>query len=202
MLTVRVLAGALVLTLAFAAPAQAGRSPVSDEPELSEARATRIFLAHPKIADWLARYPPDPATDADYEPERRSWEVKVWSGDAGQIAEGRVADDLRAVTEAWTGPQVAWKMARGSSGAFGGRTLNSPAVWLAFCAVFLLGLGDLRRPLSLRNLDLLALLSFSASLWFFNRGEIFTSVPLAYPPLAYLLARLAWIGLRGGARPA
>jgi hypothetical protein len=123
--------------------------------------------------------------------------VKVWSGEAGQIAEGRVGDELRVVLEAWTGPQVAWTMARGSGTAFGGRTLNSPAVWLAFCAVFLLGLADLRRPLSVRNLDLLVLLSFSVSLWFFNRGDVFTSVPLAYPPLAYLLGRLAWIGLRG-----
>ena len=53
------------------------------------------------------------------------------------------------MTEAWTGPQVAWKMARGRPGAFGGRTLNTWYVWLALCAVFLLGLADLRRPLSL-----------------------------------------------------
>ena len=50
-----------------------------------------------------------------------------------------------------------------------------------FCAAFLLGLIDFSRPLSWRNLDLLALLSFSVSLWFFNHGNIFTSVPLAYP---------------------
>mgnify|MGYP003693608763 CR=1 FL=1 len=68
-------------------------------------------------------------------------------------------------------------------GAFGGKKINSLPVWLAFCAVFLLGLADLRRPLSLRNLDLLALLSFSVSLWYFNHGDVFTSVPLAYPPL-------------------
>jgi hypothetical protein len=101
------------------------------------------------------------------------------------------------VTEAWTGPQVAWKMARGYDGAFGGREINSLPVWLGFCALFLLGLGDLRRPLSLRNLDLLVLLSFSVSLWFFNRGEIFTSVPLAYPPLLYLLGRMVWSAWRG-----
>ena len=29
--------------------------------------------------------------------------------------------------EAWTGPQVAWKMARGAEGAFGGKTLNGVA---------------------------------------------------------------------------
>src|SRR4029079_5090739 len=56
---------------------------------------------------------------------------------------------------------------------------------------------DLRRPFSLRNLDLLVLLSFSVSLWFFNRGDIFTSVPLAYPPLLYLLGRMIWRTWRG-----
>ncbi len=40
------------------------------------------------------------------------------------------------------------------------------------------------------------LLSFGVSLAFFNRGEVFRSVPLAYPPLAYLLVRTAWIGMR------
>jgi len=101
------------------------------------------------------------------------------------------------VTEAWTGPQVAWKMARGYPGAFGGKTLNRIGVWLGFCAVFLLGLVDWRRPLSLRTLDLLVLLSFSVSLWFFNRGDVFMSMPLVYPAFAYLLARMAWVGLRG-----
>jgi hypothetical protein len=89
-------------------------------------------------------------------------------------------------------------MARGTKGLFG-RTLNEAWVWWPFCAVFLLGLADLRRLRSLRNLDLLALVSFSASLWFFNRGDIFTSVPLAYPPLLYLLARMVWIGISGRA---
>ena len=56
----------------------------------------------------------------------------------------------------------------------------------------------MRRPLSLRNLDLLALLSFSVSLWFFNHGHVFASMSLAYPPSAYLLLRLTWIGARGG----
>jgi hypothetical protein len=100
------------------------------------------------------------------------------------------------VTEAWTGPQVAWKMARGYRGAFGGVEINRPLVWLLFCGAFLIGLADLRRPLSLRNLDLLALLSFSISLYYFNRGDIFTSVPLAYPPLVYVIARMTWIGAR------
>jgi hypothetical protein len=174
------------------------------QPRLTEAEATRIFVARGKVADWVGRYPKTSlVTDAAYEARYRDWEVGVWSGPAGEIASGRVDDRTGLVTEAWTGPQVAWAMARG--GGFGGKEINSKPVWLAFCAVFLLGLADLRRPLSLRNLDLLALLSFTGSLWYFNEGRIFTSVPLAYPPLLYLLGRAMWIGVRGrtraGSRP-
>ena len=122
--------------------------------------------------------------------------MKAWSGAAGQIAQAVVQDTTATVSEAWTGPQVAWKMARGREGSFGGKTLLKPYVWLAFCLVFLVGLADLRRPLSLRNFDLLVLLSFSVSLAFFDRGEIFSSVPLAYPVLGYFLVRSAWVGIR------
>src|SRR3712207_6375809 len=41
-----------------------------------------------------------------------------------------------------------------------------------------------------------ALLAFAVSHIYFNQGDIFTSVPLAYPPLIYLLARMLWIGFR------
>ena len=183
-----------------------------DQPRLSRERVIEIFEGRPKVAGWLGRYPRKSLTsEATYDATYRDWQVDVWSDvpcgptppagckSAGEIATGRVADDTGVVTEAWTGPQVAWAMARGSSGAFGGKELNSIAVWLFFCAVFLVGLGDLRRPLSLRNLDLVVLLSFTASLWFFNHGRILWSVPLAYPPLVYLLGRTLWSGFRGRA---
>ena len=182
-----------------AAPAAPGGAAV--EPRLDEPSATARLLAEPKVADWLERYPPRPTTDATYDRAADRWTVKVWSGSAGQVAEGLVDDTTGAVLEAWTGPQVAWRMARGAPGAFGGKLLNEPALWLSLCLLFALGLADLRRPLALRNLDLLVLLSFTVSLWFFNRGEIFRSVPLAYPPLLYLLARTAWIGFRGRREP-
>ena len=148
------------------------------------------------MRDWLERYPPDPQTDAEFRPASDEWVVKAWSGDAGQIVLGKVADGSGAVVEAWTGPQVAWSMARGGAGAFGGKTINTPWVWLAFCGAFLVGLADFRRLRSWRNLDLLVLLSFTVSLRFFNEGEIFWSAPLAYPPLVYLLARCVWIARR------
>jgi hypothetical protein len=176
------------------------------EPRLTEGSATALALRFPKIADWIERYPPKSLTkDATFDDEEGAWEVNVWSSlpDAGQIVKAKVEDESGRVTEAWTGPQVAWSMARGGEGAFG-RKINEPWIWLTFCGVFLLGLADFRRPLSVRNLDLLVLLSFSVSLLYFNRGEVFTAMPLAYPPLVYLLARMAWIGRHGrgnGSRP-
>ena len=212
---VRRVAAACVVALALVPAAEAATPPTAPvydghgrlvdtpfvsaaKPRLTKKRATSIFLAHPKVRDWLERYPTrNRVTDATYDKKYEDWTVKVWWGEAGEIATGRVKDDTALVTEAWTGPQVAWKMARGYEGAFGGKKINSLLVWLGFCAVFLAGLVDWRRPLSIRNLDLLALLSFSVSLWFFNRGDIFTSVPLVYPPLLYLLARAIWVGARG-----
>jgi hypothetical protein len=175
-------------------------APPPPRPHLVAGQATQLFFAYPKVHDWLARYPRKSRVwQTEYDAKAHAWKVSVWSGKAGEIAIGRVDDPTASVTEAWTGPQVAWKMARGYKGAFGGSRINSYPVWLGFCAVFLLGLADWRRPLSLRNLDLLVFLSFSVSLWFFNHGDIFTSAPLAYPPLVYLLGRCLWAGLRGRA---
>jgi hypothetical protein len=188
-------------------------APTQARAKLTKERATALFLENDKVADWLARYPQKGRiTDATYEADSSKcpagagggcWTVNVWwkdgKVDVGQIATGKVDDQTSAVREAWTGPQVAWKMARGYDGAFGGKKINSLPVWLGFCIVFLLGLADFRRPLSVRNLDLLVLLSFSVSLGFFNRGDVFASVPLAYPPMLYLLARCLWVGVRGRA---
>jgi len=197
--------------LAFVSPAFAAPPLTQAKQRLTEARAVAIFEADDKVADWLARYPPKRlSTSATYEPESSKcdfgaqggcWDVSVSDTKAGEIAKGKVDDVRGSVTEAWTGPQVAWTMARGGKGAFGGMRINSLRYWLPFCFVFLVGLADLRRLRSLRNLDLLVLLSLSVSLYYFNRGDIFTSVPLAYPPLVYLLGRCCGIGVRARASP-
>ena len=80
-------------------------------------------------------------------------------------------------------------MARGYSGAFGHK-LNAPYVFLPLCLIFLLGLVDWRRLWRVANLDLLVLLGFGVSHFFFNRAEIGVSVPLVYPVLLYLLGAL------------
>src|SRR5215510_6218845 len=71
--------------------------------------------------------------EPSFDKGRRVWTIKVWSGPAGEVATGKVDDTSGAVLEAWTGPQVAWKMARGGKGAFGGRQINSYKVWLGLC---------------------------------------------------------------------
>jgi hypothetical protein len=130
------------------------------------------------------------------------WEVAYFSA-GEEVALVIVDPDGGEVTESWTGYQVAWKMARGYSGSFGHK-LNAPYVFLPLCAIFLIGLLDWRRPWRVANLDLLVLLGFGVSHFFFNRADVGVSVPLQYPVLLYLLARALWIGLRGrgeGLRP-
>jgi len=130
------------------------------------------------------------------------WEVGYFS-DGREVALVLVSPASGEVTESWTGYQVAWKMARGYSGSFGHK-LNAPYVFLPLCALFLLGLVDWRRWRRIANLDLVVLLGFGVSHYFFNQAEIGVSVPLQYPVLVYLLARCLWIGFRGvgeGLRP-
>ncbi len=131
-----------------------------------------------------------------------NWEVAYFAA-GKQVALVVVDPRSGIVRESWTGHQVAWKMARGYSGSFGHK-LNAPYVFLPLCVLFLLGLVDWRRPWRVANLDLLVLLGFGASHFFFNRAEIGVSVPLQYPVLLYLLGRALWIGFRGrgeGLRP-
>jgi hypothetical protein len=169
---------------------------------LTKKQALAAFEHNPKVAAWLSRYPHSGRShEATYDTKKNEWTVKIWWGKAGEIAEGTVVDATGEVTEAWTGPQVAWGMARGSPGAFGGTAINNPWVWGAFCVVFLVGLGDWRRPFSLRNLDLLFLLSPTASLWYFNHGNVFAAVPLFYPLLVWVVLRGAWIGVRNRGTP-
>jgi hypothetical protein len=196
------LVAAAIACLVGAWPASAATPPLTTgPPSLTEDEAEAALLTYPKVERWLDRYPPRPQTDATFDRATRMWTVNVWSGKAGEVATGRVSDADGHVLEAWTGPQVAWKMARGRPGAFGGKLLTSWPVWLGLSALFLLGLIDLRHPVSLRTLDLLVLLSFGISLAFFNHGEVFQSAALAVPPLLYLVVRTSWIGFGTRSRP-
>jgi hypothetical protein len=127
------------------------------------------------------------------------WQVSFFR-DGKEVVQVSVDDASGAILEQWSGYQVAWRMARGYPGAFG-RKLNAPYVWLPLCALFLLPFIDFRRPLRLLHLDLAVLLGFGVSHVFFNRGDIGVSVPLVYPVLLYLLARMLLAGFRPRPRP-
>ncbi len=118
------------------------------------------------------------------------WQVSYFSrGGKKEIGQVIIDDTSGRVLEQWTGFQIAWTMARGYPGAFG-RHVNALYIWLPLCVLFIAPFFDFRRPFSLLHLDLLMLLSFSISLAFFNHAHIYASVPLSYPPLLYLLARM------------
>jgi hypothetical protein len=132
-------------------------------------------------------------------PVAGQWQVAFYSRDQEFVQVIVSARSGRVLGE-YTGIQVAWTMARGYAGAFG-RDVNALWVWLPLCLLFLAPFFDWRSPLRLLNLDLLMLLSLSVSLAFFNHADIGASVPLSYPPLVYLLARLLWLLRRDAPRP-
>lgn len=180
--------------------AQAAAGPTRAPAALNEREAKEIAAGSRKIQSWIAEHPIARVT-ATFDDAKREWTVFYVAKDAKGTerteAQAIIADDTGLIKEERVGPQVAWMMARGYPGAFG-RAVNRPAIWTILCVVFLLPLLPLREPRRLfawRTLDLLALLSFSLSLSWFNRGEVFTSVPWQYPPLIYLAARMIWIGL-------
>ena len=160
--------------------------------QLSANHAKTIARADPKVQAETRRR--GAMTAFAYLDGPLRWQISFFKG-GKERAQVKIDDASGAVVESWSGWQVPWKMARGYEGQFG-RKLNAPYVWLPLCVLFLLPFVDPRRPFRLRHLDLLALLAFGASHVFFNRGEIDVSVPLVYPVLAYLLARMLWIGFR------
>lgn len=156
---------------------------------LSSDRVLRIAEALPKMKAVMAEYKGSYAGAYLKGPGR--WQVSFFSRNgAKEIGQVVIADADGRVLEQWTGWQVAWSMARGYPGAFG-RHVNALWIWLPLCVLFLLPFA--RPPFTMLHLDLLVLLSFSVSLALFNHARIEGSVPLAYPPLIYLLARMLWL---------
>lgn len=191
----------LTLVVALLAPASAAADIATRDNTVQISRTKAIAIANrdPKVLEEKRDHPHlGPSANMN----EGHWEVAYWEG-GKELVLVVVDRNGGEVLESWTGYQVAWKMARGYSGAFGHK-LNAPYVFLPLCAIFLLGLVDWRRLWRVANLDLVVLLGFGVSHFFFNRAEIGVSVPLVYPVLLYLLGRSLWIGWRGrgeGLRP-
>jgi hypothetical protein len=164
---------------------------------LTAAKVERIAARVVKVRDVVRRH--KGAYPAEYTKGPGRWQVSWFTRRGKEIAQVYVDDRTARVTEAWTGFQVAWTMARGYAGAFG-RRVNAWYVWLPMCLMFVAPFFAVRRRPTLVHLDLLALLGFSVSLALFNHARIGLSVPLVYPFLVYLLVRMVMLGL-GRGRP-
>jgi hypothetical protein len=177
---------------------------------LTAEQVERIAAATLAIKAELRRHPK--ATPYEYTKGAGQWQVSWFSTDKHQVelAQVYIDDASGAVTQVWTGFQVAWSMARGYPGAFG-RRVNAWYVWLPLCVLFIAPFlpwrrtqarigGPRRRAWSLVHLDLLALLGFSVSLAFFNHAKIGISTPIIYPFMLYLLVRMLLLGF-GHGRP-
>jgi len=177
---------------------------------LTAAKVERIAAASLAIKAELRRHPG--AVAYEYTKGPGQWQVSWFSSGKHQVelAQVYVDDASGAVTQVWTGFQVAWSMARGYPGAFG-RRVNAWYVWIPMCLLFMapfipwrrtrvLADGRRRRAWSMLHLDLLALLGLSVSLAFFNHGTIGLSTPLLYPFMLYLMVRMLALGF-GRGRP-
>jgi hypothetical protein len=206
-LAARIASAAVVLALLAASPAQADdlvRPPSLDKPpegyRLTGNQAVKIADRAPKALRARRAHPGSYFNV--FEKSGSRWQISYFAPGtpAKEIAQVYVSDDTGQITEDWTGPQVAWTMARGYPGAFG-RKVNSPWVWIGLTLLFIAPFVDPRRPFRVRHLDLAVLMAFGISVAFFNDANLDASVPLAYPPLLYLLGRMLWIGLRRSRAP-
>jgi len=166
---------------------------------LTASQVEAIAAKSPTIKAELRRHPN--AVPYEYTKGPGRWQVSWFSIGHPQVelAQLYIDDASGTISEAWTGFQVAWTMARGYPGAFG-RRVNSWYVWIPLCVLFMAPFAPWRRRPSLLHLDLLVLVLFSVSLAFFNHAEIGLSVPLAYPCLLYLLVRMLLLA-SGRGRP-
>ncbi len=177
---------------------------------LTAAKVESIAARTLAIKAELGRHPD--AIPYEYTKGPGQWQVSWFSTGRHQVelAQVYIDDATGAVTEVWTGFQVAWTMARGYAGAFG-RRVNAWYIWIPLCVMFIApflpwrrsrlpGGGRERRAWSLLHLDLLALLGLSISLAFFNHSKIGISTPAIYPFMLYLLVRMLLLGF-GRGRP-
>ena len=180
-----------------------------DYPNLSEEDAIKLALANPEVRDELAEHDPY-SSKAEY--EDGEWTVHltveeggviggmpVEDGERKEVVRVGVDDDTWQLNYVWTGDQVGWHMARGDYGAYG-KQANYWYVWGSLALLFAVAFWRPDKLLCLRNLDILALLSFLVSHGFFRAGDSYWAVLLWYPPLLYLLGRTLMMGFGYGER--
>ncbi len=176
-------------------------------PRLSEGKAVRLAAASSKVRDELSDHGPY-TTRAIY--EDGEWTVRFYVDEKGavggrptdygkEIATVGVDDKSWVLNYVYTGDQVGWNMARGVKGAYG-KQANYWWIWLPLSLAFAAAFWRADRLISLRNLDILALLGFLVSHGFYRQGIVLEAVVLWYPPLIYLFVRTLLMGFGIGER--
>jgi hypothetical protein len=179
-------------------------SPQANEieyPKLTEERAIKLAAASGEVRKELSKHGPHSA-DAEY--ADGVWTVRFYVDETGvvggrptpkgkEVATVGVDDKTWVLDYVYTGDQVGWNMARGVRGAYG-KQANYWWIWLPLAFAFAAAFWRTDRLLSIRNLDIVALLGFLVSHGFFRQGIVQEAVILWYPPLVYLLVRTLLMG--------
>jgi Glycosyltransferase family 87 len=100
----------------------------------------------------------------------------------------------------FTGTKAEFPLARGPDTSFATRKLNAVWLWVPLTLIFVGAFFDRRRPWRLLHFDLAAIAALSISYAFWMRGNLDASVPLVYPTLVYVVARMLLTGFRPRAR--
>jgi hypothetical protein len=194
----------LVLAISLAPEADAR----DHHPSLSEEEAVKLALTSPEVREELSKHGPY-STDSEYQAGKWTVHFYVWEGGSiggkptsdgrKEVARVGIEDESWQLEYVWTGDQVSWQQARGEYGAYG-KHANYWYVWLPLALLFALAFVRTERLLSLRNLDVVALLGFLLSHGFFREGIVYEAVLLWYPPLFYLFIRTLLMGFGLGER--
>jgi hypothetical protein len=176
-------------------------------PRLSERKAVRLAAASQEVRNELSDHGPY-TTRAIY--EDGEWTVRFYVDEKGavggrptdfgkEVATVGVDDKSWVLNYVYTGDQVGWNMARGVEGAYG-KQANYWWIWLPLSLAFAAAFWRTERLISLRNLDIVALLGFLVSHGFFRQGIVLEAVVLWYAPLVYLFVRTLLMGFGIGER--
>ncbi|HEX6459884.1 MAG TPA: glycosyltransferase 87 family protein [Thermoleophilaceae bacterium] len=165
--------------------------------KLTSIAAHRIALNSPVGRKLRAKYPgiPSQVYIAGIHDGIGYWQID-FLGKKIPLGEVEVNGENGRIVKSFMGWQAANPQSRGHLA----RMADSWWVWLPLCLLFVAPFIDPRRPFRLLHLDLAMLLAFGISHLVFNQGHVLASVPLVYPVLAYLLARMLWAGLRARIR--
>jgi Glycosyltransferase family 87 len=178
----------LLLTGMFLLSAPAAQAAVSQQ------EALQIAINVPSVAREMSKFSPVQATARL---DDGTWVAQFGSSDNEVHAEVHVDSVTGAVEKVYVGQKAQFPLARGAESGFASRKINALWVWIPLALIFVGAFFDWRHPWRLLHLDLLAIVALGLSFAFWMHGNLDASVPLVYPTLVYVLARM----LSGGFRP-